>query len=902
MTRHHVFLSVILVFIATAVSAAPPAEPLPSFPLEDRTENSLNHQWAAKKVHDSQLIDDMEQQADWLSSGIAQMSYTDERAHDGRRSLRFRTSLRDEGHLSRSHNAQGVLVADIGGWCSIMRRFAQPQDWSAYNRLSFWVYVHPTSMQTYSFNVMFDCEGATADATSPVAEHVVHDLKPGEWNHIIWEFPNLRRDKVRSMSIGQNLRGYEPEDEGIVTYDIDQLEVQRVDADTFEGWRVSPGKIALNHVGYRPQDSKVAMAGEGAGDQFEVVVADTKATVLKKPVTQTSNKHGAFCLLDFSELKTAGEYLLRTGTIESHPFRIADDIWRRPTYKALNFFFCERCGYEVPGIHHRCHQDWQGVHNGVTKVINGGWHDAGDMSQGTWRTAMGVYAMLDLVKQRELQQHDPALRDRVMEEAQWGLDWLLKTQFGDGYRMSWSTMRFYTDNQIGTVDDIVSPAQNVPWENFLTAAVEALASELLKKDQPEPAKRCLAAAKDDWQAAVQARAEWSYASCVDASWGAISSIHLYQATGEQQYADRAVEFGRLLLRCQEQGFLKGLPISGFFYTDTNRGSIVHNHHAAFDESPLLALAALCDAFPQRPEWIEWYAAAVLNAEYFLKPGSQIAAPYDLLPNSVWRKDEILGVGDPAQRASMLRQWQEGTVLGDEFALRTFPIWHDRCFHGNTNVHLSGTLALAAATRLRGDSGGERLVGKQLQWIFGGNPFGQSLMYGEGYDYAPLFAYCLKNVVGALPVGMDSMRNDEPYWSGTNYATYKEIWTAPTERFLWLMAYYPLPDVAEVAQASADAKAAVRLEARMQAADEANASVTVEVTAKGAGAHDIAYRAFNAEVVEPAQHIDLTDGRPATVRANVRIKDPTKPWVVVVVADGDRRTQQEVFGPIARPLP
>ena len=337
-------------------------------------------------------------------------------------------------------------------------------------------------------------------------------------------------------------------------------------------------------------------------------------------------------------------------------------------------------------------------------------------------------------------------------------------------------MRLYTDNKLGTNDDVIAPAQNVPWENFLAAAVEALAVDVLRTKRPALAARCLVAARADWDAALCAGGDWSNASCLEAAWGALAAIHLRRVTGETRFADRAVEFGRLVVRCQEQGLSDAVPLTGYFYNDTGRRSVVHNGHAAFEESPLLALAALCQAFPEREEWIQWYAAALLHAEFFLKRGSRIAAPYDLLPNSIWRKEEILHIGDAKQRKAVLRQWEESMHLGNDCVLRIFPICHDRIFHGNTNVHLSATLALAAASRMRGDRDGEQLVARQLQWVFGGNPFCQCLMYGEGYDYPPLFAYCLKNVVGALPVGVDSMRNDAPYWSNSDYATYKEIWT------------------------------------------------------------------------------------------------------------------------------
>ena len=108
-----------------------------------------------------------------------------------------------------------------------------------------------------------------------------------------------------------------------------------------------------------------------------------------------------------------------------------------------------RCGFDLPGIHDECHRDWQGTHNRETKIINGGWHDAGDLSQGSFRTGMAIYSMLDIIEQLAVRNLDPELEKTVLDEALWGMDWLLKTRFGDGFRMTWSMMRIYTDGIIG---------------------------------------------------------------------------------------------------------------------------------------------------------------------------------------------------------------------------------------------------------------------------------------------------------------------------------------------------------------------------------------------------------------------------------------------------------------------
>ena len=63
------------------------------------------------------------------------------------------------------------------------------------------------------------------------------------------------------------------------------------------------------------------------------------------------------------------------------PFYINSNIWDNSAWRVMNFMFCERCGYPVPGKHGVCHSDLNGEYNGHIYPVNGGWHDAADMSQ-----------------------------------------------------------------------------------------------------------------------------------------------------------------------------------------------------------------------------------------------------------------------------------------------------------------------------------------------------------------------------------------------------------------------------------------------------------------------------------------------------------------------------------------
>lgn len=149
------------------------------------------------------------------------------------------------------------------------------------------------------------------------------------------------------------------------------------------------------------------------------------------------------------------------------------------------------------------------------------------------------------------------------------------------------------------------------------------------------------------------------------------------------------------------------------------------------------------------------------------------------------------------------------------------------------------------------------------------------MYGVGYDYAPLYAYCTKNIVGALPVGMDCMTGDAPYWSSSNYATYKELWIEPVNRFMGGMAAYLRmnqlkPDVINNIQ--------INVEKRYSGVD----GYRTVLTMKGVGCHKIEVKAFNAKVGFKSQNVDFRETE--LLELNFSLIDNNKPYVLLIIVD------------------
>lgn len=59
--------------------------------------------------------------------------------------------------------------------------------------------------------------------------------------------------------------------------------------------------------------------------------------------------------------------------------------------------------------------------------------------------------------------------------------------------------------------------------------------------------------------------------------------------------------------------------------------------------------------------------------------------------------------------------------------------------------------------------GQRIAQAQLEWVVGKNPFNQSEMFGEGYNFSTQYAAFPGDVTGGLPVGIETkLDSDIPY--------------------------------------------------------------------------------------------------------------------------------------------
>ncbi len=760
-----------------------------------------------KTVLISDVLCDMEDMSPWSHSGIGSMSQTAERSISGKHSLRLAApSYVDEIPSWGLGRGTSMATFDVGG-----------KNWEKYNRIHLYVYPDCEGARTVYLNLYVENDGKikVPDIYGREGYHEMN-LTNGQWNECFVEMSELPRDKVTKLSFAIEVFGKERTMGDLLQFDVSNVALQVVnEPEVVSGWKPARNRIVFSTSGYRPDSEKSAIVNIAKHNgKFQIVDEATSQVVYEGDIKPVKTSLGGFDTADFTSVGRQGRYRIRVGDITTAPFYIDDNLWDDSAWRVLNYMFCERCGYPVPGKHGSCHTDLHGEYQGRVYPVNGGWHDAADMSQSFAQTGEIAFAMLEMAN-RAKEKGDTDLYLRLMEEALWGLDVVMRTRLENGDRFQgWGT-NLWTDGYIGSTDDAGRRqvrAANSGFENFLLSGIEAYASMSIAND-PMLAANLRKIAKEDFGFAEKRFAELGFKEMssgkpghsgmtsrsqymATASWAASM---LYRLTNEKPYADKAAESIKYALQCQRTEPLNDANrIAGFFYRDLDRKSIVHFNHQSRDQVYMQALTALCESQPRHPDYATWENAIRLFGGY-LKNIFRYVEPYGMIPSGVYQKDEVKDrenflavhprIGPDMDLSDDFKeQLENGVKLDEEHYLRRFPVWFS--FKGNAAVHLATGKAAALCGKFLDDKELMNIAEQQLFWIVGRNPFGQSLIWGEGSNYPQLYTALPGETVGAIPVGMESRGNeDTPYWPQFNTATYKEVWGSSAGKWFSLIAEF-----------------------------------------------------------------------------------------------------------------
>ena len=206
--------------------------------------------------------------------------------------------------------------------------------------------------------------------------------------------------------------------------------------------------IRINQLGYQPGGVKVAVwcsKEKSAISNWELIDAVSKKIVLTGKPGKAFGAYGPYMQthrLNFSSVKKPGRYYLQAGGAKSPEFEIREDVYKGAADFCLRYMRQQRSGFN-PFLKDSCHThdgyvlygEKAGIKDSTHIDVVGGWHDASDYLQYSSTSANATYHLLAAYRDFPTVFTDEKLANGldgkngmadVLDEAKWGLDWLLK--------------------------------------------------------------------------------------------------------------------------------------------------------------------------------------------------------------------------------------------------------------------------------------------------------------------------------------------------------------------------------------------------------------------------------------------------------------------------------------------
>ncbi len=205
------------------------------------------------------------------------------------------------------------------------------------------------------------------------------------------------------------------------------------------------GWIRINLMGYKPSGIKAGVwcSKENRDiSTFQVINASTGKVEVEIIAGKMFGMFGPFsqsCRLDFTAFTKPGRYFIKVNDTHSPVFTIDDNVYNGTADFCLKYMRQQRSGFN-PFLKDSCHTDdgytMYGPMPDSTHIdVSGGWHDATDYLQYSTTSANATWHLLASYRDFPNVFSDKQLANGlegsngtadVIDEAKWGLDWLLK--------------------------------------------------------------------------------------------------------------------------------------------------------------------------------------------------------------------------------------------------------------------------------------------------------------------------------------------------------------------------------------------------------------------------------------------------------------------------------------------
>jgi len=476
--------------------------------------------------------------------------------------------------------------------------------------------------------------------------------------------------------------------------------------------------LRINQVGYLPNAVKVAVlvsSVEMKCAEFKIIAARTDQEVWTSNKVVSTGAYGPFVAsyrLNFSDFKESGIYYLQAGHCRSPVFKIHANVYKGTADFLLKYMRQQRCGFN-PFLNDSCH-----THDGFTIYgpmpdgthldVTGGWHDAADYLQYTTTSANATFLLLFAYRE-----HPEVFADEfqanglpgtngtpdVLDEAAWGLTWLLKMHPRDDWMF----------NQIA--DDRDHRGWRLPNQDTTSYG----------KGLERPVYFCSGEIQGLYQYKNRTTGVASTAGKMAAAF----------ALGAQIYASRTPELAAKLKRKAVSAYQFGKAKPGVCQTAPCRAPYFYEEDNWVDDMELAA--AELHALTRRQDYFS--DALQFGETEKITPwlGADTARHYQWYPFMNIGHYELARNASPEvkqklanyYREGIERVWQRGQQ--NPFLMGVPFIW---C---SNNLVTAFVTQCHLYSRLSGDSTYLELEAAMRDWLFGCNPWGISMVIGLPRD-------------------------------------------------------------------------------------------------------------------------------------------------------------------------
>ena len=482
------------------------------------------------------------------------------------------------------------------------------------------------------------------------------------------------------------------------------------------GQSTSKAWIRINQLGYSQEGIKVAVfvsKEKNLIPKFELINAKTSKPVLTGEVGRDFGAYGPFVSsyrLDFSACKISGTYYLKVGGIKSPEFTLSDNPYTGTADFALRYMRQQRSGYN-PFLKDSCHtKDGYTVYgpmpDGTYVDVSGGWHDATDYLQYVATSANATYHLLAAYRdfpETFTDKHqgnglagNNGVAD-VLDEATWGLQWLSKMH----PREDWMFNQLADDrDHIGFRLPTDDPADygygkgNGRPVYFVSGQVQGLG-----KYQNRTTGTSSTAGK--------------FASAF--------------ALGAQIFENRNPAFAKSLQQKSISAYKFGLAKPGVAQTAPMKARYFYEEDNWVDDMELGA-AAIYQSVHER---LYLEQGLQFSKQEKITPwmGADTAVHYQWYPFHNFGHYELAKVSDEGNRTTLINYYRDGIErvwkkANQNAFYRGVPfIW---C---SNNLTTSFAIQCYLYRKLSGDESFLPLEQACVDWLFGCNPWGTSMVYG-----------------------------------------------------------------------------------------------------------------------------------------------------------------------------